>query len=368
MSPITLSETDDGLAPPAAKIDASIRVLGPDQYRDRVPAWAEFVLANGRPLLSHHPQWLSILERGLRHRPYVIEAMEGQTIRGLLPLVLVKSALFGRFLVGLPYLNYGGVISPDPETAQRLIQRAIELADELKVRHLELRHENQVDHPRLTANPGMKVHMRRELPETAEKLWSQLGTKVRNQIRKGEKNALQVVWGTEDLLDEYYAVFSRNMRDLGTPVFGRKLFQTTLSSFPDRAELCVVRLNQTPIAAGLLLHGRGISEIPSASSLRQYNATCANMLMYWQILVRSIERGQTSFDFGRSSPDGPTYKFKEQWGAKPLAAHWSYYVRTGDRSDMRPDNPRNQRLIAVWRRLPVGLTKLMGPYIVRGIP
>lgn len=352
--------------PPAA--GASIRVIDPKGYRDRLSAWEAFMAERGRTRLSLHPRWLSVLERGLGHRPFVIEALEGEAIRGLLPLVLVQSALFGRFLVGLPYLNYGGVVCSDPETARRLIDRALELAERLKVRHLELRHEAPMDHPRMETVAGMKVHMRRSLPETTEALWAELGPKVRNQVRKGEKHALKVEWGGTDLLGDFYEVFSRNMRDLGTPVYGRRLFRSILEAFPDQAELCVVRLEGAPIAASLLLHGREASEVPSAGSLRDHNPTCANMLMYWNLLVRALERGQAEFDFGRSSPESPTHRFKAQWGAKPFPANWSYHVRSGDRSAMRPDNPKNQRLIAIWRRLPVGLTRLIGPGIVRGIP
>jgi FemAB-related protein (PEP-CTERM system-associated) len=158
------------------------------------------------------------------------------------------------------------------------------------------------------------------------------------------------------------------MRDLGTPVFARRLFREIIGHFPDRAEFYVVRAGRVPVAAALLMHGWGITEVPSASSLRQYNATCANMLLYWKLLERSIERGQSAFDFGRSSPESNTYRFKKQWGAVPFPAEWQHYVRRGNASDMRPDNPRFERMIRIWRRLPIGLTRLVGPLIVRGIP
>src|SRR5262249_25684722 len=154
-----------------------------------------------------------------------------------------------------------------------------------------------------------------------------------------------VAWGGIDLLPEFYVVFSQNMRDLGTPVYGRGLFASILKHFPAEAELCVVRAERRPASAALLLHGRGVTEVPSASSLRQYNSTCANMLMYWNPLDRAIQRGQAVFDFGRSTVDGSTYRFKKQWGAVPEPAVWQYYPRRGDVGDLRPDNPRYQRLI-----------------------
>jgi FemAB-related protein (PEP-CTERM system-associated) len=158
------------------------------------------------------------------------------------------------------------------------------------------------------------------------------------------------------------------MRDLGTPVYGRGLFEAILAEFPDRAEFCVVRAGALPVAAALLLHGWGVTEVPSASSLREFNQTNANMLMYWHLLERAVQRGQDVFDFGRSSEGSGTFQFKKQWGASPSPAEWQYRLRAGDVGDMRPDNPRYGLMIRLWRRLPVALTRLLGPGIVRGIP
>jgi hypothetical protein len=116
------------------------------------------------------------------------------------------------------------------------------------------------------------------------------------------------------------------------------------------------------------VHHAKRTEIPSASALREFNSTNVNMWMYWQLLQRAIEMGSSEFDFGRSTIGAGTYKFKEQWGAKPSPAVWQYYVRKGDPADMRPDSQGKQRLVQFWQKLPVGLTKLIGPAIVRGIP
>jgi FemAB-related protein (PEP-CTERM system-associated) len=317
--------------------------------------------------LSRHPAWLRILRDGLDHEVYCVEALEDGRTTGFLPLAFVRSVLFGRFLVSLPYLNLGGVWADDA-TQHRLIDRALELADVLCVRYLELRHERPVEHPSLTGQMTSKVHMRLPLPATAGKLWEQLPAKVRNQVRKGQKNGTEAIWGGAELLDDFYTVFSTCMRDLGTPVYGRRLFAEILRHFPDQAEFCVMRDGPVPVAAALLLHGWGVTEVPSAACLRQYHPSCANMLMYWHLLQRAVQRRQDVFDFGRSSFDGNTCRFKKQWGAQPDPAIWQYYLRKGSIADMRPDNPRYRRAIGIWRRLPVALTCLIGPAIVRGIP
>jgi FemAB-related protein (PEP-CTERM system-associated) len=327
-----------------------------------------YVESLGQTSLSRHPGWLAVLAKGLRHEPYCIEALSaGQTV-GLLPLALVKSRLFGRFLVSLPYLNTGGVLADDPGVAAGLIDHAVELAESLDVRYLELRHEEPIDHPAFNQQMTSKVHMRLPLPGSSEELWKGFDPKVRNQVRKAEKLGLSVHWGARELLDDFYGVFARNMRDLGTPVFGRGLFESILRQFPGRAELCVVRHESLAVAAAILLHGRGVTEVPSASSLRSHNFTSANMLMYWHLLQRAIQCGQRRFDFGRSSADSSTYRFKKQWGAAPDPAVWQYHVRKGSAGDMRRDNGHYGRLIRIWQRLPVGLTRLIGPAIVRGIP
>jgi FemAB-related protein (PEP-CTERM system-associated) len=329
---------------------------------------ARFVGTAAQMPLSRHPAWLNVLQHGLHHGVYCLEAVESGRTCGFLPLAFVKSLLFGRFLVSLPYLNTVGVWADDADVRRKLIDRAIELADELRVRYLELRHEQPVEHPALTERFGNKAHMRLALPSFVGQLWKQLSCKVRNQVRKGQKNGFETAWGGRELLPEFYAVFSQNMRDLGTPVYGRRLFDQVLRQFPNQAELCVLRAEQMPVAGALLLHGRGVSEVPSAACLREYNPSCANMLMYWSLLERAVIRQQDVFDFGRSTINGNTYRFKKQWGAEPEAAVWQYYLRQGTIADMRPENPRYQRAIHIWQRLPVALTCLLGPPIVRGIP
>jgi serine/alanine adding enzyme len=326
------------------------------------------LLGDGPTALSRDPAWLFVLRNSLRHEVYVLEARTVDGPCGFLPLAFVDSMLFGRFLVSLPYLNSNGLVSSSPDVDTVLIDRAVALADELGVRHLELRQERAIEHAALSANVSSKVHMRLSLPATVDGLWKGFDTKVRNQIRKGEKSNFAVRWGGAELLEDFYSVVSRNMRDLGTPVYSHRLFESILTVFPGAAELCVVADGHKPIAAALLLHGPGVTEVPTASSLREYNPSNANMLMYRHLLDRAVGRGQAIFDFGRSTTDGPTFKFKKQWGAEPHPAVWQYYVRCGQVGEMRPDNPRYQQAIRVWQRLPVRLTQWVGPGIVRGIP
>jgi FemAB-related protein (PEP-CTERM system-associated) len=318
--------------------------------------------------LSKHPLWLHVLQTGLGHEVYAVEAVASGCTVGFLPLAVVSSMLFGRFLVSLPYLNTNGVVAPCADVQTELITRAVALADELNVRYLELRHEEPLAHPALNAAMASKSHMRLPLPTTSEQLWKGFNPKVRNQVRKGEKGHFAVAWGGIELIDGFHDVLCENMRDLGSPVYGKGLFSAILSAFPGDAEICLVRDGAKPVAAALLLHGWGITEVPTASARKSYNPSNVNMLMYHHLLRRAVERGQRVFDFGRSTTEAGTFKFKKQWGAKPHPATWQYCVLQGDVSDMRPDNPRYDRAIRLWKCLPIGLTRRLGPLIVRGIP
>ena len=195
-----------------------------------------------------------------------------------------------------------------------------------------------------------------------------LSPKVRNQVRKGEKQNFEIHWGGLDQLDTFYRVFSRNMRDLGTPVFSSHLFAAILEEYPEHAEFCTLTAAGKPVAGSLLIHAPGMTQVPSASTLREFNSKNPNMLMYWQLLCRAIEREQHTFDFGRSSLESNTFRFKKQWGSEGQPAVWQYYVRKGNISEMRPESGKYCLMIKTWQKLPVWLTRWIGPPIVRGIP
>ena len=333
---------------------------------------------------EHDPRWLSVLAEALGHRTMALVARGGTAsvggagagegaageIEGYLPLALVTSRLFGRFLVSLPYLNRGGIVARDEATRAALLEAAVELAERHRVQYLELRHHAQATmHDAITQNRDDKALMLLNLPADADGLWKAVNGKVRNLVRKGDKSALTLCWGGMDRLDEFYDVFSVNMRDLGTPVYPRRLFEAILRRFPSEAELAVVRHEGRAVAGALLIHQpNGLTQVPSASSLRAFGFTSANMWMYHRLLLRSIERGSGVFDFGRSSEGSGTWRFKKQWGAIPQTTTWQYHVRWGEVGMMRPEHPKMQRRVAAWQKLPVWVTRMVGPTIVRGIP
>jgi len=213
-----------------------------------------------------------------------------------------------------------------------------------------------------------KVTMLLRLQDTAEAQWAALDNKVRNMIRKAEKSDLSSESGGSELLDAFYAVFTENMRDLGTPVYPRGFFSSVMQRFPGRTRIHVVRLGGEVVASSLTFAWRDSVEVPWASSLRRHRDKSPNNLLYWAMLQQAIADRRDVFDFGRSTPNEGTYHFKTQWGAQPGAMHWEYWLASGVVPNQSPDNPKFQAAIATWRRLPLWVSNRLGPHIVRNLP
>ncbi|MCC5858734.1 MAG: FemAB family PEP-CTERM system-associated protein [Ectothiorhodospiraceae bacterium] len=331
-------------------------------------AWDAYVAHHPRASAYHQLVWREVIRSVFGHPGHYLVAVEpgdGRLV-GCLPLVELRSRLFGHFLVSMPYFNYGGAIGDSPAIEQQLMAHAGQLAASLGAGHVEYR-----DVSGRSGTWGLrqdKVAMHLALPETEDALWKQLGSKVRAQVRRPEREGATTRSGGEELLPDFYGVFSRNMRDLGTPVYPRRLFREILRRYP-QSRILVVDLQGQPVAAAFLLGWRGMLEIPWASSLREHNRLGVNMLLYWDVLRYAIGDGYRVFDFGRSTRDSGTYRFKRQWGAEPVQLNWHYWLRDGaGMPGLSPDNPKFRLAIAAWQRLPVAVANLVGPRIVKSLP
>jgi FemAB-related protein (PEP-CTERM system-associated) len=326
-------------------------------------SWNDFVASRPNASGYHSWEWRRVFQRAFGHEPIYLVARLGSDIRGVLPLVQINSVLFGRSLTSLPFLNYGGVVALDEAAAGSLSTAAATVARERRCRHVELRHVAR-QFPALPC----KQHKVTMFLDLAPGMWERLDRKVRNQIRKAQKSGLTSEVGGAELLPDFYAVFARNMRDLGTPVYSRSFFAEVMDAFPERARVHVVRLNRQAVGAGLSFRTGTTIEVPWASSIRDYLALCPNHLLYWGVLEFATEGGCALLDFGRSTPGEGTFKFKEQWGAHPVSLHWEYPWVGGGIPNVHPTNPRFSAAVSVWKKLPLAAATWIGPRLARGIP
>ena len=327
--------------------------------------WNAFVDKADGAEIYHRYEWRRLLEDvfGQRTHYLLAEDAEGE-LHGVLPVSEISSALFGRFMVSIPYFNYCGVLADSPYATSALLDNVCSLASKRGASHVELRHRSGVE-LELTCRSD-KVAMLLDLPGEVDDLWKGFSSKLRAQIRRPQKAGAECRDGGLELLGDFYRVFSRNMRDLGTPVFPKSMFARMLELFPESTRVFVVYLDDTPAAAGITLGYRDRLEIPVASSLREFNRQAVNMLLYWCVLEHAVDKGYSVFDFGRSTVDSGPHRFKKQWGARPEALNWHYWLREGgELPQLNPSNPKFELATAVWRRMPVPIATFLGPRIVR---
>jgi serine/alanine adding enzyme len=330
---------------------------------DQHEGWEEYVRSHPQACHYHQWEWKSVIEQVFGHTTRYLIAREEKTVQGILPLTLMSSWLFGRFMVSVPFVNYGGLLVSNSDAAKALLHKAEAIAREEGAQYMELRHIQPVG---LGLQPKHhKVGLMLELAKDPETQWKQFDCKVRNQIRKAEKSGLSAALGREDCVQAFYEVFAHTMRDLGTPVYGRSFFETILKQFPS-AHILLVKKGEVPVAAGFIFVFGDTVEVSWAGSLRDYRPLCPNMLLYWEVMKWAIQGGLKIFDFGRSTPGEGTYRFKLQWGATPFPLVWEYWIANRQPlPNLSPKNPKYRAAIMMWKKLPLAVANRLGPLIVK---
>ena len=367
--------------------------------------WDEYVLVHPGATLYHLSGWKNVIEKTYGHKTHYLiavkdnskletrnskqspqdnrlSALDYELVTGILPLFHIKHFIFGNSLISIPFFDLGGILADDEQTEKGLLQEAINIGEKLKVDNIELRHIDSLscfdsfDSQVSTRNPepgtrnlffqtrSHKVRMLLELPESSDVLMKSFKAKLRSQIKKPFKEGLYIKIGGPELLNDFYKVFSINMRDLGSPVHSKKLIQNVFEEFSGKAKIVMVYKDNEPVACSVVVGFKDTLENPWASALREYSRLSSNMLLYWTMLEYAGDNGYIYFDFGRSSPDEGTYKFKQQWGSKPTPLHWQYiYLKGEPPASETSEKAKFEKAIRYWQKLPVSVTKILGPRI-----
>lgn len=329
-------------------------------------AWDQFVTDAPGSSFCHLSGWREILRDVLGTECLYWAAVDERSgaWQALLPLVRVRSRIFGHYLVSVPFLNDGGPLGATGARAM-LADAAVREARRTRADLLELRTRDAggLDLP----NAARKITVLLPLPPDANTLLSQFPAKLRSQIRRPMKEGLVTRFGAEQR-EPFYDVFARTMRDLGTPVLPRAFFERVAAMFPELAVFGVVYRGDTPLAAGCGFLWRDEFEMTWAGSLRESRSMSANMLLYWAFMEHVISRGAGVFNFGRCTPGGGTHHFKRQWGGVDLPLPWCHYSSGPAKPPPSPSDPRFSLGPRLWRRLPLSVANRLGPRLVRYLP
>ena len=329
-------------------------------------AWDNYVTQHPRSTHYHQYAWRALIDRNFGHTSVYLKAHYNDgTLSGILPVVHMKSALFGSFLLSMPWLIYGGALATDEASHIALGNHVKRLMCDRNCSHVDLREVHPREDWRTIKG---KVAMVLTLPENHSTFNINLGSKLRAQIKRASRKQPTIQFGGSELVSAFYRVFSEKMRDLGTPVYHRKFFEDIARTFPESAIFVVVMVDGQAAAAACLLTYRDTVEVPWAAARKRHNRAGINMFMYHAMLEEAIRRGYRFFDFGRSTVGESTYRFKRQWGAEPYALEWQRYSEIDPAEDVGDVGMMMRLGSSMWKRMPVFVTNVLGPRIAGNLP
>jgi FemAB-related protein (PEP-CTERM system-associated) len=323
------------------------------------------VAADAPSDLAHAPQWADVIRRVYGHRPLYLGAEDTTGRRALLPAFIVRRPFVGDVVTSMPFLDGGGPTAASADLIEPLITRLLEEAAEAGARVVELRSPRRLG---LTSPPEEhKVNLVLTLASDADVVWRALDRGARSEVRKAERSGLSVVSGGVEYVDAFYSVFASRMRELGSPVHAKSFFTTMVEAFRDRARVMIVRKGETTIGGLVALATGDVVTVPWASCLTEYRSLCPNMLLYWETIRGACRDGFGRFDFGRSTRGSGTYRFKRQWGAEEEPLFWYTIpvavLRRTMRARARTFEAGKGTFIHLWRSLPLGVTRHLGPRV-----
>lgn len=330
----------------------------------RVADWDAFVEACPQATFFHRAGWSEVMARAFGHKTHFLFAERDGRIEGVLPLGHVKSRLFGNALISSPFCVYGGIVATSTVAAIALQEAAQSLATRLGVEYLEFRNIE-------SRNPGwarkdLYVRFRKTIDPDPEANMLAIPRKQRAMVRKGMKAGL--VSETDPGIDRLYAAYSESVRNLGTPVFGRRYFEILQEVFGADCEILTITLNGALISSVMSFYFRDEVLPYYGGGTAAARSVQGNDFMYWELMRRSCERGFKWFDYGRSKEGTGSYHFKKNWGFEPEPLYYEYWlVKAAAMPNVSPTNPKYRLFIETWKRLPLPVTRLLGPWIARSL-
>jgi serine/alanine adding enzyme len=337
--------------------------------------WDDVIAQSTDASSGHLWQWREVVGSAYGFDSFYLLAQDGRDRPvAAAPFVFVRSLLYGSELSSMPYLDYGGVCHVDRlDSAARdaaraeLIAHARELAGKLRAKRLHIRSLQQMQPPFQVSTEKVAQHL--PLASTVDEQLRRLPSERRNRLKRIEKLGLSVnVSGATDpaALADFCAIYSENMRDLGSPTHGRRFFSQLVSGLRDRLSLIRVRSNGRVVAAGLAMNFRGSMTLPWTGATAESRPVYGTNALYWAGIRLGIETGCHTFDFGRSTFGSGIFEFKRQWGPTPVQPYWST-LYLSPRAAAPRQRKSLQTISRLWRYMPLGVARAVGPGLRRGI-
>ncbi|CAG1020188.1 FemAB family PEP-CTERM system-associated protein [Methylomonas sp. LL1] len=337
-----------------------IKLLEPADYL----RWDNFVAASAEASFFHLSAWREVIRQAFAHKTYYYFTEQDGEITGILPLVHIKSFLFGNTLISNAFCVYGGIVAANEQAFKALQDQAQQLARELGVDCLEMRNRQQ-RHPDWP-HKELYVTFRKQLDADHEKNMNAIPRKQRAMVRAGIKAGLAGV--IDESVDRFYQAYSESVRNLGTPVFPKRYFQILKQVFGDDCEILTVEHEGRLVASVMSFYFKDEVLPYYGGGTDLARDLKGNDFMYWEVMRRAVDKGCRVFDFGRSKVDTGSYRFKKHWGFEPEPLFYEIdLVKASKIPEINPLNPKYQLFIAAWKRLPLSVSQVVGPWLAKDL-
>ncbi len=332
---------------------------------DRVAAWDGFVQSSEGGTFFHRAGWRTIFRDIFHLDPHFLIAERNDKIVGVLPLAHQKSLLFGNALIAAPFCVECGPLAEDDEARTALDDAAIALMQEKGASSLEFR-SRKATRAGWVAKKGLYATFCRSLSESDEENLKAIPRKQRAVVRKTLQGPL--ISEIDSDAGRLFRVYSESVRNLGTPVFSKKYFDTLLKTFGEDCDIVTILDGGVPVSAVMNFYFRDTVLPYYGGGTHAARKSGANDFLYWETMRRAAARGYRRFDFGRSKAGTGAFAFKKNWGFEPDWLEYEYWLKPGtEMPEKNPNNPKFAALIEIWKRLPLPVANFIGPFLVRSL-
>ena len=314
-------------------------------------AWLAFVLGQPNATPFHLPQWSEAVSAAHGHLPVYLMCSGVAGLTGVMPLIEIKSRLFGHAVISNAFAVAGGPLATDAVTANALIDGAVRFAEKRGAHYLEIR-DCRTDVGGFESRSDFYATFERPMEKSEDKNLLQIPRKQRAVVRKAIAADLSVTIDHD--VECFFKLFARTARDHGTPVFAKRHFHALARAFSDNCDILTVRANGVPLSSVFSFYFRNRVMPYYTGNLPQSRSLGTNDFMYWRLMRHAVSRGCEVFDFGRSKVGTGPFAFKENWGfePRPITHHYKL-LRRKSLPNVSPANPKYARLVQLWRKLPI---------------
>jgi FemAB-related protein (PEP-CTERM system-associated) len=327
--------------------------------------WLAYLQTDPAADICHHHAWGSIFAGTFGLKSLLLLHRSAGKIDGGVPLIVFDQPLTGKALISMPFLNYGGILGQSESVRNEIAAGCRQLLKIHGADYVELRHTGAGLGPNADSTRQNRITYRLDINRPADDIFKSLRKQLRTRLRRAHEQQLTHYQGRERL-DDFYRLFAMAMKEHGTPVMPRRFFELVLTHLGDQAEMMIAYKDGRPVGGKLMLRFKDRATMTWGCYPDRYKHLLANYHLTWEVIRQSAQGPIHTIDFGRSEPGSGGHDYKSNWGPTEVPIFVDYLASNPAKiPNLKPENVKFKMAIAVWKRLPLGITKLIGPRLAR---